>query len=54
MAEKLVDVIVNNIKTTWEKGSTTETPMRHASIPHFSATVITILIFQIKRIISCE
>ena len=27
MAEKLVDVA--EIKATWEKGSTTETPMRH-------------------------
>ena len=40
-------------RRTWEKGSTNETPMRHPSIPHFSATK-TILIFQIKRIISSE
>ena len=33
MAEELVDVIV--IKTTWEKGSTTETPMPPTSTPQF-------------------
>ena len=51
MAEKLVDVIV---KLRQRGKKETETPMRHASNPHFSATVIAILIFQIKRIISCE
>ena len=42
------------IKTTWEKGSTTETPMRHTSIPRFSTTTTIFIFLQIKRIISSE
>jgi len=49
MAEKLVDVILK-LRQCGKNGSTTKTPLRHTSIPHFSAAV-TMLIFQIKRII---
>ena len=40
MAEELVDVIV--IKTTWEKGSTTETPMPPTSTSQFEKVVLDI------------
>ena len=40
MAEELVDDIV--IKTTWEKGSTTETPMPLTSTPQFEKEVLAI------------
>jgi len=40
MAEVLVDVIV--IKTAWEKGSTTETPMPPTSTPQFEKEVLAI------------
>ena len=40
MAEELVDVIV--IKTTWEKGSTTETPMPPPSTSQFEKEVLDI------------
>ena len=40
MAEELIDVIV--IKTTWEKGSTTETPMPPPSTSQFEKEVLDI------------